>query len=221
MGVSVSAIKPEIKTAPASASANSTNNRPVRPGVKARGAYTAAKVSDMATMANPISRAPLIDAENGSIPSSMCRKMFSNMTMASSTTRPMASTRASKVSVLIEKPARAIMAKQPIRLTGIVTMGMIDARNVRKNTNITSATKTTASTMVWNTLLIDFSMNTELSLAISMETPGGKFFCRRGISARTPLLNSSGLAVAWRNTPTVIADRPFRRVALRSSAGPS
>ena len=38
MGVRVSATKPDTTTAPASASANSTNNRPVRPGVKASGA---------------------------------------------------------------------------------------------------------------------------------------------------------------------------------------
>ena len=39
-------------------------------------------------------------------------------------------------------------AKAPIRLTGIVTSGMIDARSVRRNTNTTSATSTTASAMV-------------------------------------------------------------------------
>ena len=38
IGESVSATKPETITAPASASANSVNSRPVRPGVKASGA---------------------------------------------------------------------------------------------------------------------------------------------------------------------------------------
>jgi flagellar basal body rod protein FlgG len=57
MGDSVSATKPETTTAPASASANSANRRPVRPGVKASGAYTAARVSVMATTAKPISLA--------------------------------------------------------------------------------------------------------------------------------------------------------------------
>ena len=73
MGDSVSATKPDTTTAPARASANSTNSRPVRPGVKASGAYTATSVSVMATMAKPISLAPLMAAENGSSPSSMCR----------------------------------------------------------------------------------------------------------------------------------------------------
>ena len=73
MGDRVSATKHETSTAPAKANANSLNNFPVRPGVKAKGANTAAKVSDMATMAKPISLAPLMAAENGSSPSSMWR----------------------------------------------------------------------------------------------------------------------------------------------------
>ncbi len=38
IGDSVSAMKPETITVPASVSANSTKSRPVRPGVKASGA---------------------------------------------------------------------------------------------------------------------------------------------------------------------------------------
>ena len=148
MGVSVRATKPDTTTAPASASANSTNKRPVRPGVKASGAYTATRVSVMATMAKPISRAPRMAAANGAMPSSMWRKMFSSMTMESSTTRPMASTRASSVSVLIEKPASCMSAKLPTRLTGIVTSGMMEARSVRRKTKMTTATSSTASAMV-------------------------------------------------------------------------
>ena len=108
----------------------------------------------------------------------------------------MASTKASKVRVLMVKPAKPMSAKVPIRLTGMVTMGIMDALNVRKNTKITSATNTTASKMVWYTFLTERSMNTELSLAMSMVMPGGKSDCNFGIMSRTPALNSSGLAVA-------------------------
>src|SRR6218665_1244952 len=58
IGDRLSATKPDTTTAPASASANSANSRPVRPGVKASGAYTATSVRAMATMAKPIARAP-------------------------------------------------------------------------------------------------------------------------------------------------------------------
>ncbi|MNW23214.1 hypothetical protein D3C71_2251850 [compost metagenome] len=49
---------------------------------------------------------------------------------------------------MIEKPASDISAKLPTRLTGMVTMGMMEARAVRRKTKITSATSTTASAMV-------------------------------------------------------------------------
>ena len=148
MGVSVNATKPDTTTAPASAKANSTNKRPVRPGVKANGAYTATKVAVMVMTAKPISRAPLILAEKGSIPSSICLKIFSSITIASSTTKPIASTSASNVRVLMEKPASAIKANVPTKLTGMVTMGINEARKVLRKTKITSATKITASTIV-------------------------------------------------------------------------
>ncbi len=45
-------------------------------------------------------------------------------------------------------PASAIMAKVPIKLTGIVTIGIMEARIVRKKTKITKATSSTASVMV-------------------------------------------------------------------------
>ena len=62
MGVNVKATKPETMTEPANAKANSVKSFPVRPGVKAKGAYTAAKVSVIATTAKPTSRAPRIAA---------------------------------------------------------------------------------------------------------------------------------------------------------------
>ena len=141
--------------------------------------------------------------------------------MASSTTKPMASTKASNVSVLMVKPAKAIMAKVPTKLTGMVMMGMMEARNVRKKTKITKATKMTASTMVRNTLLIDLSMKTELSLATSMVISPGMSCFKRGIISRTPFESSNGLAVACRMTPAEIEGLPFNRTRLRSSAAPS
>ena len=97
------------------------------------------------------------------MPSSMWRKMFSSTTIASSTTRPIASTIASSVSVLIVKPNSAISANAPISATGIVTSGMIVARKLRRKKKITSTTSTTASAIVRNTDLIERSMNTDVS----------------------------------------------------------
>jgi len=74
--------------------------------------------------------------------------MFSSTTIASSTTRPIASTSDSSVSVFSENPAASMIAHEPIRQTGIVTSGMTLARSVPRNRKITSATSATASAMV-------------------------------------------------------------------------
>jgi hypothetical protein len=50
--------------------------------------------------------------------------MFSMTTMASSTTMPVASTSASSVRMLIEKPAIHMAASVPINAIGTVTAGM-------------------------------------------------------------------------------------------------
>ena len=57
--------------------------------------------------------------------------------MASSTTRPTASTSASRVSVLIEKPNSHMKVKAPISETGMVTIGTSVARKLRRKTKIT------------------------------------------------------------------------------------
>ena len=102
----------------------------------------------MAITAKAISRLPLNAACTGDRPASMWRWMFSSTTMASSTTRPMASTMASRVRVLMEKPISAIRAKAPISDTGMVTSGISVARRERRNRKMISTTSTTASQMV-------------------------------------------------------------------------
>ena len=54
-------------------------------------------------------------------------------TMASSTTRPVASTSASRVSTLIEKPTTHMAASVPISAIGTVTAGMKVTRSDCRN----------------------------------------------------------------------------------------
>ena len=70
--------------------------------------------------------------------SAITRSAFSTTTIASSTTTPMPSTRASSDTVLAEKPTASRTANVPIRLTGMATMGMIVARILPRNRNTTS-----------------------------------------------------------------------------------
>ena len=74
--------------------------------------------------------------------------MFSSITMASSTTRPIASTIASSVNVLMVKPKAYISANAPISEIGIVTSGISVARQLRRNRKITTMTRITASATV-------------------------------------------------------------------------
>ena len=63
-------------------------NLPIRPPTKAMGRKTETMVSDMATTGMATSAVPSLDACLGVLPISMCRKMFSRTTMASSMIRP-------------------------------------------------------------------------------------------------------------------------------------
>ena len=85
----------------------------------------------------------------------MCRSTFSTTTIASSTTMPMASTRPKSDSVLSEKPKPSITANVPISDTGTATSGMIEARQVCRNTTTTITTSRIASNSVSTTALID------------------------------------------------------------------
>ena len=129
IGDSVRATTPEISTAPASENANSVNRLPTRPPMKPMGAYTATSVVVMAMMGSPSSRAPSMAAWKRDLPISMWRCTFSTTTMASSTTRPMASTMASSVSRFTEKPAINIRKAAPISDSGTATAGTSAARS--------------------------------------------------------------------------------------------
>ena len=71
--------------------ANSWTSRPTMPPMNSTGMNTAASESVIEMMVKPISRDPLSAASKTLSPISMCRTMFSSMTIASSTTNPTAS----------------------------------------------------------------------------------------------------------------------------------
>ncbi len=85
--------------------------------------------------------------------------MFSTTTMASSTTRPMASTMARRVSRFRLKPRDSMMMPAPIRDSGMVTTGIATERTLPRNRKITTTTIASASTSVRITSLIEELMN--------------------------------------------------------------
>ena len=90
IGVSVSETKPETRIATAMVTANSRKSRPTIPPMKRSGMNTAVSESVIEMIVKPISAAPSSAACIGDFPISMCRTMFSSITMASSTTKPTA-----------------------------------------------------------------------------------------------------------------------------------
>ena len=81
--------------------ANSWNNRPTIPPRKRIGMNTAVSEIVIEMIVKPTSAAPSTAACIGGFPISMCRTMFSSMTIASSTTKPTAS-----VSAISDKLSR-------------------------------------------------------------------------------------------------------------------
>src|SRR5690606_19375703 len=87
----------------------------------------------------------------------------STTTMASSTTIPIANTRANKVTRLIDNPKNWITKNAPTSDTGTANIGIsVDLQSPRK-TNTTIATKIKASLNVWTTCSIEASRNWETS----------------------------------------------------------
>jgi hypothetical protein len=99
--------------------------------------------------------------------------MFSMTTIASSTTRPVASVMPNSVRVLIEKPNRLTNANVPMSDTGIVIAGINVVRQFCRNRNITRTTSPIASASVTTTSRIDSETTVVVSKATSIFNPGG------------------------------------------------
>ncbi|CFP10590.1 Uncharacterised protein [Bordetella pertussis] len=200
-GERVRAITPDTPTAAASVKANSLNSEPVSPPIRPMGAYTAARVRVMAITGPATSRAPTRAACTGDLPSSIWRCTFSTTTMASSTTSPMASTIASSVNRLMEKPRDSMMAAAPSMDSGIVTTGTSTARSEPRPRKITATTMRTASSCVLRTSSIEALMKRASSNGTCTSTPGGRFCLMPGSRA---LMRSTMV----RGLPTGVAFRP-------------
>ncbi|KAG1079682.1 hypothetical protein G6F40_016206 [Rhizopus arrhizus] len=92
---------------------NSRKNAPIMPLANSSGMNTATSEAVIETMVKPISRAPVSAACMRGMPSSRWRMMFSITTIASSTTKPVATTSAISERLSSDMPAKAITAKVP------------------------------------------------------------------------------------------------------------
>src|SRR5438552_17959308 len=115
-------------------------------------------------------------------------------TIASSTTSPVASVIPNSVSELMENPNILMNAKVPINDTGIVTAGIMVARQSKRNRNMTIMTMTMASSRVVTTSLTESPTTVVVSNAITYFIPGGKDFDKSVSAALAALSTSSAFA---------------------------
>ena len=124
---------------------------------------TAVSETVIARIVNPTSADPSNDAFSGSLPISMCRTMFSSITMASSTTKPTASVSAIRERLSSENPSRYITANVPMRDIGNARLGMIVAEMFRRKTKMTMTTRNSVSISVNFTSPTDSSIESDRS----------------------------------------------------------
>src|SRR5215469_1131467 len=183
---------------------------PVVPGKKDTGTNTEIRTSEVATTALATSAIATDVAVCESVLSeSMWRCAFSMTTIASSTTNPVASVIPNSVSELIEKPNILMNANVPISETGIVTAGIMVARQSRRNKKITMMTIRTASSSVVTTSFTESPTTVVVSKAMTYFIPGGNDFDSSSSSALAALSTSSAFAFESCCTPTPMASYPL------------
>ena len=112
--------------------------------------------------------------------------------MASSTISPVASTSASRVSRLIEKPISQMPATMPTRATGMVALGTTVGRHARKKSSIVPTTTRMVKPSVISTSRTEIRMNSASSETTSMVRSS-----KRSFSRSTPLRIESEIAIVF------------------------
>ncbi len=201
--------------------ANSRNSRPTTSCMNSSGISTAIseKVSEISV--KPICLAPLSAAFSGVSPSSRCRVMFSSMTMASSTTNPVAMVSAISVRLFSEKPARCITAKVPTSDSGTAIDGMIVAESFLRKMKVTITTRMVASISSCCTSVTAARMVWVRSVRTTTSSPAGMLAETSGSSAWMRSTTSMTFAPGWRWMFSSTAWFSLAQAARRSFSAPS
>ena len=147
--------------------------------------------------------------------------MFSIMTIASSTTKPvpMVSAISDRLSRL--NPQKYITAKVAMSDTGSATPAMMVARPERRNTSTTMTINATLSTRVNCTSWIEARMVSVRSCTVVSLTFFGSARSMRGSSAFRRSTVSMTLAPGWRCTSMITAGVPWYQPPTRAFSRPS
>ena len=174
---------------------------------------------DVATTASVTSRVPSIAAWNGGVPSSsMCLKIFSRTTIASSITMPTASVSPRSVMLFSVKPADRISAKLAMMEAGIASAETITTRRLRMKTMITRLASRLPKIRCSSSDEIDAWMKRESSRVTVIFTSRG---ITRWSCASLFLTPSATCTVFWpdcRRTSMTTVRWPSKKAAVRTSS---
>ena len=149
------------------------------------------------------------------MPCSMWCMTASTTTIASSTTIPIASTRPSSDSTLIEKPISGKNMNAPISETGTVISGISVARQFCRKTKTTMMTRTIASNSVCTISVMPSSTGSVVSSEIVYSMSRGKRVERSFIVALILLATSIAFVPGiWKTAMTAEAFPLWRPIAL-------
>ena len=161
--------------------------------MNAVGMNTAARMTAIATTGPDTSPMAFSVASRGDMPSSMWCSTASTTTIASSTTRPMASTRPKRESVFTENPKAGKRMKVPMSDTGTARSGISVGRQPCRNTNTTRMTSSSACQSVFEISRIPSDTACVVSRPIAYSRPCGKLLLILSIAFLTPLAQSRAL----------------------------
>ena len=139
--------------------------------------------------------------------------MFSIMTMASSTTKPVEMVSAMRVRLFRLKPSRYMTPKVPTSDSGTATLGMVVAGRLRRNRKMTSTTRATASI---SSILHVLHRRADGGGAVGQDRDldrGGQRACSCGSSFLIRSTTSMTLAPGWRWMLTITAGVVFIQAA--------
>ena len=124
--------------------------------------------------------------------------MFSIITMASSTTKPVEIVSAMRVRLFKLKPMRYMTPKVPISDRGTATAGITVAGTVRRNKKITRMTRATANTNSTCTSRTVARIDVVRSVSTDTCTDDGKVLCSCGSNFFTRSTTSMTFVPGWR-----------------------
>ena len=157
----------------------------------------------------------LIVASFGSMPCSMWCITASTTTIASSTTMPMARTRPSSESTLIEKPSSGKNMNAPTSDTGTVISGMSVARQFCRKTKTTMMTSATASNSVCTISMMPSVTGSVVSSETRYSMSRGKRFDRSSIVALIRSATSSAFVPGiWKTAMTADGVPSWRPIGV-------